>query len=279
MSGIRMLETSHGAVAVRDTGSDGFPVLMIHGNSSSGEIFRNQMAGPLGKRFRLLAVDLPGHGESDDAKDPERTYRMEGYADAMTEALNILGIERAGVFGWSLGGHIGLEMMSRYSGLAGLMITGTPPVNSGTIGEGFIPSPHMALASKETCSPEEIESYARHTCGEPFEPFLRDVVSRTDGRARRLMFAAFVAGTGEDQEAIVANSHIPLAVVNGADEPFVNLTHIRKLAYANLWQGRTIEVENSGHAPFWDAPSVFDPLFERFFSELAQNGESQRMPA
>ncbi|WP_343033237.1 alpha/beta hydrolase [Aureimonas leprariae] len=275
MNGIRMLDTSHGSLAVRDTGPGGFPVLMIHGNSSSGAIFRNQMSGALGRKFRLVAVDLPGHGDSANALVPERSYRMEGYAEAMTEALGLLGIERAGVFGWSLGGHIGLEMISRYEGLAGLMITGTPPVNGGTVGEGFVPSPHMALAGKETCTPEEIESYARHTCGEPFEPFLRDVVARTDGRARRLMFEAFVAGTGDDQEAIVARSRVPLAVVNGADEPFVNLAHVRRLPYANLWEGRSIEIAGSGHAPFWDAPSAFDPIFERFFSGLAPEREGE----
>lgn len=268
MSDTRMLETSHGAVAVHDTGSDGLPVLLVHGNSSSGAIFRNQMEGPLGRRFRLVAADLPGHGDSENARDPERTYRMEGYAEAMTEVLKLLGIERAGVFGWSLGGHVGLEMISRHPGLAGLMITGTPPVNTRTVGEGFIPSPHMGLAGKETFTPEDVGNYARHTCGEPFEPFLLDVVARTDGRARRMMFEAFVAGTGDDQEAIVANAPVPLAVVNGADEPFVNLAHVASRRYANLWEGRTIEIEKSGHAPFWDAPAAFEPIFERFFAGL-----------
>ncbi|GGE03991.1 alpha/beta hydrolase [Aureimonas endophytica] len=269
MGQTRMVDTSHGAIALRDTESDGLPVLMIHGNSSSGAIFRNQLKGPLGRRFRLIAPDLPGHGDSADAMAPERTYRMEGYAEAMVELLSLLGIERAGVFGWSLGGHIGLEMISRYPGLLGLMITGTPPVNTATVGQGFIPSPHMGLAGQEVFTPEDVETYARHTCGEPFEPFLLDVVARTDGRARRMMFEAFVAGTGDDQEAIVATSGLPLAVVNGKDEPFVDLAHVASRPYANLWEGRTIAIDHSGHAPFWDRADAFDPIFERFFASLS----------
>jgi pimeloyl-ACP methyl ester carboxylesterase len=45
----------------------------------------------------------------------------------MAEFLALIGVDRAVVFGWSLGGHIGLEMVSRFPGMLGLMITGTPP--------------------------------------------------------------------------------------------------------------------------------------------------------
>ncbi|MDQ0473299.1 alpha/beta fold hydrolase [Labrys wisconsinensis] len=264
------LETSHGRIAVRETEGGGTPILLIHGNSSSGAIFANQMAGPLGRRHRILAPDLPGHGASGDALDPVRSYSMPGYADAMTEVLKLSGIDRAIVFGWSLGGHIGLEMISRYPGLLALMITGTPPVSAAEVSLGFRPSPHMNLAGKEHFTAEDVEAYARSTCGEPFEPVLRDIVARTDGRARRLMFESFAAGRGDDQSAIVATSKVPLAVVNGADEPFVNTDFVAKVRYANLWEGRCHLIENSGHAPFWDKPAEFDAIFERFVGDFAE---------
>ncbi|RVB41883.1 alpha/beta hydrolase, partial [Mesorhizobium sp. M7A.F.Ca.CA.001.16.1.1] len=133
----KTLETSHGKIAVRETSGQGTAVMLIHGNSSSSAVFRNQLDGPLGERYHLIAPDLPGHGASGDAIDPERSYNMEGYADAMTEVLGLLGIDKAIVFGWSLGGHIGLEMIDRFPGLLGLMITGTPPVSPEEVGSGF----------------------------------------------------------------------------------------------------------------------------------------------
>jgi pimeloyl-ACP methyl ester carboxylesterase len=243
---------------------------MIHGNSSSGEIFRNQFEGEIGRAHSLIALDLPGHGASSDARDPERTYSMPGYADAMVETLKSIGIERAIVFGWSLGGHIGLEMISRFPGLVGLMITGTPPVGLGeeAVAKGFREHPHMASAGKEHLTAEQTESFAHATCGDPFEPFLLAAVKRTDGRARRLMFESFGAGRGDDQSKIVATAKTPLAVVNGIDEPFVNLAYVSGLKYANLWEGRTHEIPNSGHAPFWDAPAAFDLIFSRFISNM-----------
>ena len=264
----KTIQTSHGEIAFRETDGTGTTVLLVHGNSSSGAVFRNQMTGPLGARYRIIAPDLPGHGASSDAIDPKRSYSMEGYADAMTEVLGLLGVERAIVFGWSLGGHIGLEMIDRFPGMLGLMITGTPPVSPAEVGLGFKPSEHMGLAGQEIFSDADVEAYARSTCGEPFESFLLDTVARTDGRARRMMFESFAAGTGRDQSAIVAGKTPPIAVLNGLDEPFVNTDFVARVAYSSLWEGKTHELENSGHAPFWDAPDRFDPIFARFLASV-----------
>jgi pimeloyl-ACP methyl ester carboxylesterase len=226
------------------------------------------MNGALGERYRMIAPDLPGHGSSSDAIDPDRSYGMPGYADAMVEVLKARDVEKAIVFGWSLGGHIGLEMISRFPGMMGLMITGTPPVSVAQLFQGFKPSPHMNLAGKQDFTEDDVENYARSTCGEPFEPFLREGVARTDGRARRLMFESFANGVGDDQRVIVATAKIPLAVVNGADEPFVNTEFVSKVRYANLWEGECHLIAGSGHAPFWDAPDTFNTIFARFLNDV-----------
>ena len=41
-----------------------------------------------------------------------------------------------------------------------------------------------------------------------------------------------------------------------------------KVAYRNLWDGKVHVLEGLGHAPFWQAPDVFNPLFERFLDEV-----------
>lgn len=266
---VKMLEISHGKIAYRESSGTGAPLVMIHGNSSSSAVFKNQIEGEIGRKYHIIAPDLPGHGDSSDALDPKRSYSMEGYADAIAEFLGRLNIDRAVVFGWSLGGHIGLEMISRSPGMLGLMITGTPPVAPGEIGSGFKPSEHMHLAGQQDFTAQDIENYARSTCGEPFEGFFLDVVGRTDGRARRNMFEGFAAGTGDNQRDIVANAALPIAVVNGADEPFVDLDFVSNVKFRNLWEGRTYRIASSGHAPFWDRPEAFDPYLLRFTDDVA----------
>ena len=104
--------------------------------------------------------------------------------------------------------------------------------------------------------------------GEPFDPMLLDAVKRTDGLARETMFAAALAGWNADQLRIVETSDRPIAVVSGADEPFVDNTHLQGLGWANLWDNRVHILGGLGHAPFWQAPERFDPLLERFLADL-----------
>ena len=122
--------TSHGSLAVEESGQGSIPVLLIHGNSSCRGVFRHQLQGRLAQNHRLIAFDLPGHGQSSNAPDPTQSYTRPGFADAAIELLGKLGVTEAIVFGWSLGGHIGIEMVPRFSGMRGLMVTGAPPVGS-----------------------------------------------------------------------------------------------------------------------------------------------------
>ena len=112
------IATSHGLLAVEESGGGGLPLLLIHGNSFCRGVFRHQMQLALAAGWRLIAFDLPGHGESSDAPDPVRSYTRPGLADAAVELLGRLGVAEAAVFGWSLGGHIGIEMIPRFPGCA-----------------------------------------------------------------------------------------------------------------------------------------------------------------
>lgn len=262
------IETSHAAITVSDSEGSGPPLLMIHGNSSCRQVFRNQLEGAIGKAFRCIAMDLPGHGESGDAIDPERTYWMPGYADTAIEVMKALEIPSYAVLGWSLGGHIGLEMLARTDAVTRLMISGTPPIEpkEESIALGFRPSAHMHLAGQEVFSEQDVSDYAHSTCGEnaPFEPFLLDCVARTDGRARLLMFSRILAPEAADQKAMAVHSAVPLAIVNGEEDVFVNNDYIAGLPYENLWEDTVYRLDGIGHAPFWEAPDLFDPYLKRF---------------
>lgn len=268
----KVIKTSACDIAITESSGSGPIVLFIHGNSSCKEVFRNQLQGEIGQKWHCIAMDLPGHGNSADASNPDKTYNMPGYADVALELMTALGHDHFAMFGWSLGGHIGIEMFDRSDRLTGLMISGTPPVGKepDALSLGFKPSEHMHLAGQREFSEEEVDAYARATCGinAPFEEFLREAVARTDGRARELMLGKFVAGVGCDQQYAATHSKAPLAIVNGGGEPFVNNDFVKSLSYENLWEGTVHIIPDIGHAPFWEAPKLFDPYLERFLESL-----------
>jgi pimeloyl-ACP methyl ester carboxylesterase len=259
------IQTSHARISVLDNQVDGPALLLIHGNSACKEIFAAQFAAPFARRYRLIAFDLPGHGASADAIEPERTYQIPGYADVALELLAKLAIDRLAILGWSLGGHIGIELLTRPTDIVGLVITGTPPVghNPDDFAAGFRPHPHMQLTGKRDFTATDIVDYAHDTAGVP-APFIEAAVRRCDGRARELMMAAALGGRGADQRRVASTSNVPIAVITGADEPFVDNGYLERFPYRNLWERRVHVIGGSGHAPFYEQPADYNALLERF---------------
>ncbi|KMJ43595.1 alpha/beta hydrolase [Xenorhabdus khoisanae] len=270
------IQTRYAGISVIDTGGNGLPVLLIHGNSSCKEIFRHQInylkGNYLKGKYRVLALDLPGHGASSNASEPRQAYSMPSYARTIIEVLEKLGINRVVVFGWSLGGHIGLEMLALCPKMVGLMICGTPPVAIGAdnVALGFKPCEHMGLAGKADFTEEDIKHFAYETCGvnAPHESFLIEAVARTDGLTRQYMFEAFLSSQATDQKLLAETSEIPLAIVNGAGDPFINIDYINGLNYRNLWKNQVFNLANVDHAPFWEAPEVFNPILAEFLNDF-----------
>jgi pimeloyl-ACP methyl ester carboxylesterase len=271
------LNTPHGLISISDTTlkNDDPALLLIHGNSSSSKIWRHiQDSEQITSRWRVIAFDLPGHGASSNAPDPELSYSMGGYAELAVHILEHFNIRSVVVLGWSLGGHVGIEMVPLLKGRAvemkGLMIVGTPPaLGREQINRGFLfQDPHMALPGRRDWTEEEIQEFARASAGEPFEAWMEKCARRADGRAREHMFAKFAAGVGVDQRAVVEREKdVLVAVVNGGAEPFINLEYLDGIKWGNLWKGKCLRLEGLKHAPFWESPAEFEGVLVEFLGD------------
>ncbi len=94
-------------------------VLFLHGfmgNSSDWDEIIDQLAGEV----RCLAVDLPGHGEAVGLDD--EAYTFEGTAAALVDTLDVLGIQRCRVVGYSMGGRLALYVALRYPERCGRLV-------------------------------------------------------------------------------------------------------------------------------------------------------------
>ncbi len=247
------------------------PVLLIHGNSSCSAVFERQIDWLASAGHTVVAPDLPGHGRSEDAKRPRSTYSFPGYADVLSELMRRLGIPNFHVVGWSLGGHIGLEMWSRMSSVLSLTITGTPPVelSSAGVAAGFKGMSALSLAGKSRFSPRDARAYADAMLGERVDgrSMVFKTISRTDGRARRWMVRNGLCGIGVDQAEAVRRCDRPLAIIQGVHDPFLNVDYLKKLKYRNLWLNSPVLME-AGHAPHWSHPASFNRHYSDFLSGI-----------
>ncbi|MGW1253865.1 alpha/beta fold hydrolase [Streptomyces sp. NPDC002513] len=83
----------------RDSGGEGFPLIMLHGWSQTQEMFRHQLNG-LAPARRVITLDLRGHGVSDK---PHHGYRIARLAADVLALVDHLGIDRFDALGWSMG--------------------------------------------------------------------------------------------------------------------------------------------------------------------------------
>ena len=89
---------------------EGVPLVMLHGFCEDRSIW-DDMLEPLSKRNAVIAIDLPGFGESDLAPRPSIAY----YADAVLAVLDKENIDQAIICGHSLGGYVTLDLLKRAS--------------------------------------------------------------------------------------------------------------------------------------------------------------------
>ena len=95
------VQTIHGRIHYHECGS-GFPLILLHSNGGSAYEYEFVIE-QLGKTHRVIAWDMPGHGDSDPVL---RHYSVPEYADAVVAMMDALDIPMADVAGDSIGGAI-----------------------------------------------------------------------------------------------------------------------------------------------------------------------------
>jgi pimeloyl-ACP methyl ester carboxylesterase len=106
----RHVQTGAARVFVREEGA-GPPLLLLHGYAVSHLEWR-QVIPLLSPRFRVLAPDLPGHGETGDV--PGLEWGFPALADTLDGLLAALRAERAAVIGHSMGAAVALHLAVRH---------------------------------------------------------------------------------------------------------------------------------------------------------------------
>jgi pimeloyl-ACP methyl ester carboxylesterase len=270
-----VIKSGSGNIACHESIGTGPAVVLVHGNSASSKAFARQLEGPLGQKYRVIAFDLPGHGDSDNAADPAITYNMPGYARVLRDVVAHFGLGDAAFVGWSLGGHIVLEAAPDLPQARGFVIFGTPPLAfPPAMEQAFLPNPAMAFTFARELSKDQARAYvavAFRPNVKDFPAFMVDDVLRTDGRARESLAASIAPNGFRDEVEVVANLTQPLAVLHGAQEQLINGDYFKTLTMPTLWRGAVQIIPGAGHIPQWETTEQFDALLDGFMADCASH--------
>jgi pimeloyl-ACP methyl ester carboxylesterase len=105
--------------------SNGRPIMFIHGLSQCWLTWSRQINSDLAADFRLVAMDMRGHGLSDKPREGYADSRL--WADDVHAAIQVLRLDHPILCGWSMG-HSSSSTMSGTTArmaLAGLTLSGT----------------------------------------------------------------------------------------------------------------------------------------------------------
>jgi lipase len=247
---------------------DAPPLVCAHGVTSHALRFR-RMAERLADRFRVIAVDLRGHGRS----DWEPPWDLDTHVDDLLETADALRVEQADWMGHSFGGRLALELAARAPDRVRRLVLLDPAV--------WVPPPRALELAEEMRADESFRSVeqavdariaggsapltARETLDDEFPEHLE---RSNDGRLRfRYSRAAVIAAYGEMAKAPPLGRVTAPALLIRGEETWVlppELVATTRDLYAGDLE--TLDVPG-GHILMWDALEETLAAVERFLTE------------
>lgn len=140
VNGLKMYYEIHGT---------GTPLILIHGGVSSTEMFSQIMPALAAKR-QVVAVDLQAHGRTADI---DRPLSCEAMADDIAALIKYLGIEKADVMGYSLGGAVALRTAIQHPSLVRKLVV----VSAAFRRDGWYPEILAGMASLGPAAAEQMK--------------------------------------------------------------------------------------------------------------------------
>jgi pimeloyl-ACP methyl ester carboxylesterase len=206
----------------------------------------------LAPAFNVLALDLPGFGESDV---PVGAWGTPDYAAYVRDVMREVGIERAAFVGHSFGAKTSLYLAATHDGLVDKIVV------AGSSGLRTPPSP--AARAKRLAS--RVAKLAANL-GPPGRA-LRDTIYRRvasqDYRDAGPMRSVLVKVVNEDLSALLPRVRIPTLLVWGTKDDAVPVAHARRMERLIPNAGLVL-FEGAGHFAYLDDPQRFCRIVRHF---------------
>ena len=273
----RFLDDGHGArIHYRDEGKkDGPPLLLVHGSNSSLHTWEPLVA-LLGDKYRLISIDLYGHGLT--GPNPAGRYDADTNIAAAVQVLDAVGVDKAYWVGNSMGGWLtwraGLSEPERIAGLVLIDASGAQ------VGEKARPYLGARLAQSwlgQMLLPEIIPRFL-------VKSSLQESVARPDRVTGKLVDRywellrfpgnrqASVARANASREpekwAEVGSLKMPVLLLWGKQDRVIPPSHARAFRKA-IPQSQLIIYADAGHLPMEETPGQVARDIESWIENIA----------
>ena len=226
-------------------------VLMLHGLSDSAFSF-SRVLPLIPPRFRVIAVDQRGHG---DSSRPDDGYAMDDFAGDLLALMDALGIAQATVVGHSMGSFVARRAAERAPArITRLVLVGTA-LTARNAGIAALRASIDAL--RDPVDEAFIREFQGSTIARPVPPDFFDQVIRESRKVPARVWQRALAGLWEFQPQwpIVC----PTIILAGDQDAVFDTEEHRALCLGT--ERCTLHVEPGiGHSLHWEAPERFVAL-------------------
>jgi non-heme chloroperoxidase len=249
----------------------GRPILFLHGQSQCRLSWRRQLDSDLADTYRLVAMDLRGHGRSAKPREGYDDSRL--WAADVAAAIRALRLDRPVLCGWSYGPLVILDYLRHYGAdrLGGICVVGGV-TKLGTEEAMAVLAPEFVdlvpglFATEVQESVGALESLIRLCSAR--EPSAEDLY---------LMLGYNVAVPPYVRQALLTRSvdnddllpriRKPVLISYGRDDAIVRPAAVDQLRAA-IPHAQVHTIPNAGHAVFWDDPAAFNRRLGEFCASL-----------
>jgi non-heme chloroperoxidase len=253
---------------VVETGNPaGPPLLFIHGFSQCWLAWSRQLSSDLADTFRLVAMDMRGHGQSDAPREAYGDSRL--WADDVRAVLRTLDLRQAILCGWSYGPLVILDYIRHYGedDIGGSHFTGGVTKLGSEDAASVLSAEFLALV------PGFFSSDAAQSV-RALDGLLRLCFVQELAEEERYLMLGFNASVPPyvrqalfsrsfDNDDLLPKIRKPVLIAHGASDAVVSPSVIER-QMAHLAHAQVRMIENAGHACFWDQAAVYNRVLREF---------------
>jgi len=250
----------------------GTPILFIHGYSQNHLCFFKQINSELLSRFRLVALDLRGHGHSDTPSEDSYSSPI-SWAFDLKAVMDSLQMDNIVAVAWSYGGLVLCDYIATYGEdrLAAINLVGA----NTEIGDSLMPylsAPFLAVmpallsndVNRSTSGAKELISLL--TASELPEEVFYMILGYNLAVSPKVRAAMVMRSVNHDET--LARLSTPVLVSHG-EEDNVILKSLADHHLSLLQNGRSSIYPKTGHSPFIEAEQRFNTELAEFASQFS----------
>jgi pimeloyl-ACP methyl ester carboxylesterase len=250
------------SLAVHEAGrNEGPTLLLVHGLAQSHQCWQRQLEGPLAQSFRLVAMDLRGHGQSDKPQGQYQDSRL--WAEDVHAVLTTLKLERPVLVGWSYGGFVVADYLRHYGEgavagvhlVAPIILEGSPEAFS-LLTPDFLATLPGLLSPEPAVRTQALESFVSLLVHRPLSPEKHAEVLAYNRLVPAYVMEGIATRAG-DQREVLPKLTVPVLLSHGQEDRIVLPECSRQLA-ALMPRAQLSLYPDVGHSPFLEDTARFE---------------------